>query len=97
MENKVKKLLIVLFILALESNASPFYQKCIACHGQSGEKSALNVSAIIKDIPKADFIAAMKGYKKGSYGKAKKALMKIQVANLSDQEIEEIATYITKK
>jgi len=39
----------------------------------------------------------MKGYKDGSYGKDQKALMKAQVAPLSDAQIEEIASFITKK
>jgi len=48
-------------------------------------------------MSKADFISAMKGYKDGSYGKEQKALMKAQVATLSDAQIEEIASFIVKK
>ena len=93
----VSKLLIIATTLAISAQATPLYTKCVACHGAAGEKSALNKSLIIKDMSKADFITAMKGYKDGSYGKDQKALMKAQVTALSDAQIEEIASFITKK
>lgn len=79
------------------TQATQLYVKCIACHGTAGEKAALNKSLIIKEMSKADFIVAMKGYKDGSYGKDQKALMKAQVTVLNDAQIEEIASFITKK
>jgi cytochrome c553 len=87
----------LLLLIGINGMATPLYQKCIACHGKSGEKKALGTSLIIKDMTKVDFIAAMNGYKNGSYGKAKKALMKPQVGNLTQKQIEEIATFITNK
>lgn len=93
----LKKMLMLSLMIGLNSGATPLYQKCIACHGKGGEKKALGVSLIIKDMAKIDFITAMKGYKDGSYGNTKKALMKPQVAKLTDAQIEEIATYITKQ
>lgn len=93
----ITKSLIIATTLAISAQATPLYTKCVACHGTSGEKAALNKSLIIKDMSKADFIAAMKGYKDGSYGKDQKALMKAQVTTLSDAQIEEIASFIVKK
>lgn len=93
----ISKSLIIATMLAISAQANPLYTKCVACHGASGEKAALNKSLIIKDMSKADFISAMKGYKDGSYGKDQKALMKAQVAALNDTQIEEIASFITKK
>lgn len=96
----VSKSLIVVALgctFALSANANPLYSKCIACHGAQGEKVALGKSHIIKDMSKVDFIAALKGYKDGSYGREQKALMKAQVATLSDAQIEELASFITKK
>lgn len=84
-------------ICGVSVQATPLYTKCVACHGAEGEKSALNKSLIIKDMSKADFVSAMKGYKDGSYGKDQKALMKVQVSQLSDAQIEEIASFIIKK
>lgn len=93
----ITKSLIIATTLAIGAQATPLYTKCVACHGTSGEKAALNKSLIIKDMSKADFITAMKGYKDGSYGKDQKALMKAQVTTLSDAQIEEIASFIVKK
>jgi len=93
----ITKSIIIVAVLAIGAQATPLYTKCVACHGAAGEKSALNKSLIIKDMSKADFVSAMKGYKDGSYGKDQKALMKAQVAPLSDAQIEEIASFIAKK
>ncbi|AHJ12223.1 c-type cytochrome [Sulfurospirillum multivorans] len=93
----ISKSLIIATTLAISAQANPLYTKCVACHGAAGEKAALNKSLIIKEMSKADFISAMKGYKDGSYGKDQKALMKAQVAALNDTQIEEIASFITKK
>lgn len=93
----ISKSLIIATALAMSAHANPLYTKCVACHGAAGEKAALNKSLIIKDMSKADFVSAMKGYKDGSYGKDQKALMKAQVATLNDTQIEEIASFITKK
>lgn len=82
---------------AVSAQATPLYTKCVACHGAEGEKAALGKSMIIKEMSKADFITAMKGYKDGSYGKDQKALMKAQVTAFSDAQIEEIASFIVKK
>ncbi len=67
---------------------------CAGCHGANFEKKALNVSKIVKDLSKDEIIAALKGYKDGSYGGAMKGTMKGQVANLSDKDIEDIANQI---
>jgi len=70
---------------------------CTGCHGANFEKAALGKSKIVKDMKKADIIAALKGYKDGSYGGAMKGVMKGQAAKLSDADIEAIATQITTK
>ncbi len=91
----MKKILLLTSILACAVFANP-YAKCAGCHGADGGKVALGKSKVIKDMTKADFIAAMKGYKDGSYGGPMKGLMKGQVANLSDADIEAIANQIAK-
>lgn len=91
----MKKIILLTSILACAAFANP-YAKCVACHGANGETSAMGKSKIIKDMPKAEFIAAMKGYKDGSYGGPMKALMKGQVTGLSDADIEAIASQIAK-
>lgn len=93
----VRTIAMAIIVGAVSAQATPLYTKCVACHGAEGEKAALGKSMIIKDMPKADFVSAMKGYKDGSYGKDQKALMKAQVNALSNTQIEEIASFITKK
>lgn len=97
MKKSTASLLTLSTLLCLSAQASPLYTKCIACHGTQGEKVALGKSLIIKDMTKPAFIAAMKGYKDGSYGKEQKALMKPLVATLTDAQIEEIANFIVKQ
>ncbi|WP_072680725.1 c-type cytochrome [Arcobacter sp. LA11] len=91
----MKKVLLLTSILACVAFANP-YQKCVGCHGANGEKVALGKSKVIKDMTKAEFIAAMKGYKDGSYGGPMKGLMKGQSVGLSDADIEAIANQIAK-
>lgn len=91
----MKKILLLTTILACVAFANP-YTKCAGCHGANGEKVALGKSKIIKDMSKADIIAALKGYKDGTYGGPMKGLMKAQVMPLSDADISTIATQIGK-
>lgn len=93
----MKKLVVALSVLtACVAFANP-YAKCAGCHGAQGEKVALGKSKVIKDMTKADFIAAMKGYKDGTYGGPMKTLMQGQVRALSDADIEKMADQIAKK
>jgi len=95
----MKKILTAITIVAATvsiSSATELFTKCVACHGANGEKVALGKSKIIKDMSKADFIAAMKGYQDGTYGGAMKAIMKPQAAGLSEANLQEIADFIIK-
>ena len=94
----MKTLIAILTLSAIlgAADGAALFKKCAACHGPNGEKSALGKSKIIKDLSQADIVTAMKGYKDGTYGGAMKALMKGQVAALSDEDIEAIATHIGK-
>ncbi len=91
----MKKVILLTTILACAAFANS-YQKCIGCHGINGEKAALGKSKVIKDMTKAEFIAAMKGYKDGTYGGPMKGLMKGQAMPLSDADIEAMAEKIAK-
>lgn len=80
--------------LSVAADGAAAYQKCAACHGAAGEKAALGKSKVISEMTKAEIEASLHGYKDGSYGGAMKALMKGQVANLSDDDIRAIAELI---
>lgn len=96
MEKTMKKTFITMVTVGLVSTSAFAANTavCAGCHGANFEKVALGKSKIVKDMKKADIVAALKGYKDGSYGGAMKATMKGQVANLSDADIEEIAAGI---
>ncbi len=71
----------------ISSENSVDLDACRACHGQSFEKNALGHSKVVKDMKKSEVIAALIGYKYGTYGGDMKGLMKGQVAKYSDDEL----------
>lgn len=71
------------------------YLKCAGCHGQNGEKAALGKSQIIKGWEASKVVTALKGYKDGTYGGVMKGVMKSQVSNISDADIDALGTYIS--
>ncbi len=92
----MKKIVLTIACTAISLLAAN-YAPCAGCHGAYGEKAALNgKSEVIQAWPVARTIAALKGYKDGSYGGAMKGIMKGQVARLSDEDIEELAKIISK-
>jgi len=67
---------------------------CAACHGANMERKAPPVTPetrIVAEMTKEEIKASLRGYKDGTYGRATAAIMKGQVARLSDDDIEAIA------
>ncbi len=77
-------------------DGATIYKACASCHGANAEKKALNKSQIIKGWEISKTVAALKGYKDGSYGGPMKGIMKPQVSKLSDAEIEAVAKHISQ-
>ena len=80
-----------------KERAKNLYEKCAGCHGKDGEKSALGKSDPIGGKEKDLLSALLIGYKLGElnqYGMG--GLMEAQVSNLSDDDIELLAEYISK-
>ena len=92
----MKKIVIATSLLIASVAFAGSYDKCASCHGAAGEKAALGKSKIIKDMTKADFVAALKGYKDGTYGGASKGLMTGQVKDMDEATMNEIAAAIAK-
>ncbi len=85
-------------VTLMAADGATLFKKCAGCHGAHGEKHALGKSAVIKGWPKDKVVEALKGYKAGTrnvYGMG--ALMKAQVAALSDADIEALADYVSKQ
>ena len=91
----MKKIVIATSLLACVAFAGS-YDKCATCHGANGEKAALGKSKVIKDLTKADFVAALKGYQNGTYGGTQKGLMVGQVKDMTEATMNEIADAIIK-
>lgn len=77
-----------------KSSMPTAFASCVACHGKTGEKKALNKSKILADMSKKEIIAALNGYINNTYGGSMKAIMTSQAKKLSKEEIEDIAAYI---
>ena len=77
------------------SGHAVYARKCASCHGQNGEKAALNKSQVITGWETQKTVSALKGYQDGSYGSSMKAIMKGQVSALSDAQIQAVSEYIS--
>jgi len=79
---------------SLAEKGKGLFLKCAGCHGTNAEKPALGKSQIIKGWDAEKVANSLKGYKDGTYGGAMKGVMKSQVINLSDEEINAIGAYV---
>ena len=87
--------LLGLTMMLSAAQANTLYNKCAACHGKSGEKPALGKSEIITGWKSDKTLDALKGYKAGARNtKGMGALMKGQVATLSEADMKALADYI---
>lgn len=77
-------------------SAPSAYAKCKGCHGAEGKTVALGKSAVIAGQEKATLIASMHAYKAGTRNvSGMGSIMKGQMASVSDEDIEAIATYLS--
>ena len=82
--------------LVMAADGKALFAKCAGCHGPEGEKAALGKSAVIKGLPAEKIEEDLKGYKAGTLNQhGMGALMKQQVASLSDEDIKALAEYIS--
>ena len=71
------------------------FAACAACHGAKDEKPALGKSEIIAGWDEAKVVASLNGYKAGTLNvHGMGAVMKGQVAKLSDADIADLAKQI---
>jgi cytochrome c553 len=79
----------------LMADGAALFAKCAGCHGQKGEKAALGKSAVIAGQDAAKTAEQLKGYKAGTLNQHNMgALMKGQVASMSDADIQAVSEYI---
>jgi len=79
----------------LMAEAPACYTACKACHGEKGEKAfAAAPTKVPSKLTKEEIVERLKGYKAGTIESPTAAMMKGQVANLSDKDMEDLANYI---
>ena len=79
----------------LMADGAALFAKCAGCHGQNGEKAALGKSAVIQGQDAAKTVEQLNGYKAGTLNQhGMGALMKGQVASMSEDDIKAVADYI---
>ena len=76
------------------ADGASLYKTCATCHGDKGDKSALNKSQMIGGWSAEKTTAALNGYKDGSYGGPLKGTMAGQVKNLDSDAIAALAKHI---
>ena len=82
----------------LSADGQTLFNKCVQCHGQNAEKSALGTSQVIAGWSKNKLINALNKYKLDKkYGGAMAIIMQEQVKNLDDNQIELLANFISTK
>lgn len=84
--------------LALADSAPKIFAKCVACHGEDGQKIAPGAKGgtSIAGLSKQKLIADLKGYRaQFTDNGGAKSIMYIQAQNLSDTDIKELAEYIS--
>ncbi|MGE4455419.1 MAG: cytochrome c [Arcobacteraceae bacterium] len=82
-------------LVAVSASATDLYKPCVACHGAKAEKKGLGKSEVIAGWDAAKIVESLKGYKAGTLNKyGMGGVMKVQVAKLSDAQIDELAKYI---
>jgi len=94
----MKKITLALLIAGtslMAADGATIYKKCASCHGQKAEKKALGKSEVVAGWDVAKIETSLKGYKAGTLNvHGMGAVMKGQVASLSDADMTAVATYI---
>ncbi len=76
--------------------ASQIFKKCAKCHGKDGKNLAFGTSDEIAGQEVEELIDSMNFFKNSKFGKRGVInVMAKQVKNLSDQQIQELAKYIS--
>ncbi|MEW5773313.1 MAG: c-type cytochrome [Thermodesulfobacteriota bacterium] len=78
----------------LAADGKTLFARCAGCHGADGGKKALGAGAPLKGMKAADVARALEGYKAGTYGGGKKAMMEGLAKGLSAEDIKALADYI---
>lgn len=93
----MKKILLASILLSgfAFADGATTYAKCVGCHGTNGKKHALGNKTLLQGLSAEETKKTLLGYKEGSINKfGMGGVMKSQLINLSDKEINEVSLYI---
>ncbi len=92
----MKKIVLTLGLMCasslLAADGAALYKKCAGCHGANGEKANF---AKLQGLTKDAVVSKLTGYQNGQGG-AKKGMMIPQAKSLSAEQIDALATLISK-
>jgi len=98
-KGSILKYLFSIIIMAMsvfaKNNGPALYHSCKFCHGYAAEKKYMNIIPNLKDATVSELEVKLKLYKKGEldvYGYG--SLMQMQMKNIPDDKIKELASYI---
>jgi len=97
------KSMITLFLLLISAASvasagePPQVVQCNACHGLNGAAPIMETYPKINGQNKAYLVSALKDYRDGKRAGALSAAMSAQAAQLSDDEIDALATYYSQQ
>lgn len=97
----MKKTLLLLTIIGLSTSlmADP-YAKCIGCHGINGENMPTGAKRTLASMNKEKIASSLYAFKNGSWGGKTKNrwfyMMRAQVVNLTDNDIQIISDQVGK-
>lgn len=104
----MKKILLSVVVAAsaatfsFAADGAEIFKPCAACHGQKAEKAYLGGKVpVLTTVDPAERLELMKQYKAGTVGENGKgkvgqgAIMKMQMAKLSDEDMAAVNDYIT--
>lgn len=76
------------------ADISELYLKCSKCHGLKANNTYMHITKPLVDLSESQIIKSLKYYQQGDQKYGYGLVMKKEVANLTDDEIEKLAEYI---
>jgi len=97
---KVEKVVILTLFCSLHvlnaADAAGIYKKCAGCHGKDGKHKAFDRSAVIAGESKDALFKKLIFFQSTDSDKGTLSVMKRQLKNLTKEDMESLAEYISK-
>lgn len=77
-----------------DAGADLYAKSCKGCHGADGHVVAMGMTRPLNSLSPEEVRKALSGYKAGTYGGPKKAMMERVVKPMSDADLEALAVHV---